>query len=249
VATNLVVFGIGLILGSLLNVVIIRLPREQRLLGMPRCTRTGKALAWWQLVPVVGWLLQRGKARNGQPLHWIYPFVELLTAVMVLRFSQTYGFSLLFFYLCFVGVVLIITGAIDWLHRYIYTFFILGAALLVFVVNALGFIPHMNILNAGVGMLVGGIGFLLLFVFAQFLFPSKSVPFGLGDVFLAIFIGAAFGLTRLIPTLSDGMFMAGFAALLIIAAKYILRRRVPEYMSYGTYLCLGAILFLFVQGW
>jgi leader peptidase (prepilin peptidase)/N-methyltransferase len=249
VGTNLLVLGIGLVLGSLLNVVIIRLPREQRLLGMPRCTRTGEVLAWWQLLPIAGWLIQRGKARNGKPLNWIHPFVEVLTAVLVLVLYQSYGVSPLFFYLCFVGIVLIVTGAVDWTHRYIYTFVILGAAALVFVVNAMGLVPNMNILNAGVGMIISGITFMLLFMLAKVIFPATAVPFGLGDVFLAIFIGAAFGITRLIPTLSYGIFMAGFVAFLLVGAKHLLRRRVPVYMSYGSYLCLGAIISLLVQGW
>ncbi|NJL34934.1 MAG: prepilin peptidase, partial [Chloroflexaceae bacterium] len=45
----------GLLLGTLLNIIIIRLPREGNLLRWPlHCTRTGEALAWWQLLPVVG---------------------------------------------------------------------------------------------------------------------------------------------------------------------------------------------------
>jgi len=93
------VFFAGLVIGALLNVVIIRLPREKRLIGWPRCTRSGESLAFWQLLPLAGWLLQRGRARNGKPIHWIYPLVELLTAVALTLFYQSYGFSALFFYL------------------------------------------------------------------------------------------------------------------------------------------------------
>lgn len=243
------VFFAGLVIGALLNVVIIRLPREKRLIGWPRCTRSGESLAFWQLLPLAGWLLQRGRARNGKPIHWIYPLVELLTAVALTLFYQSYGFSALFFYLSFVSIVLIITGAIDWTHRYIYTFVILGAALLTLVIHGIGIVPEMNLLNAAVGMLISGIFFTMLFILAKFLFPARSVPFGLGDVFLALFIGAAFGLTRLVSTLTYGVFMAGAVAVLIVSARHLLHRRVPEYMSYGSYLCLGAIVYLLVQGW
>jgi leader peptidase (prepilin peptidase)/N-methyltransferase len=243
------VFFAGLVIGALLNIVIIRLPREKRLIGWPRCTRSGESLALWQLLPLAGWLLQRGRAHNGKPIHWIYPLVELLTAVALTLFYQSYGFSVLFFYLSFVSIVLIITGAIDWTHRYIYTFVILGAALLTLLIHAIGIVPEMNLLNAAVGMLISGIFFTMLFILAKFLFPARSVPFGLGDVFLSLFIGAAFGLTRLVSTLTYGVFMAGAVAVLIVSAKHLLHRRVPEYMSYGSYLCLGAIVYLLVQGW
>jgi len=243
------VFIGGLLLGGLLNVAIIRLPREQRLLGFPRCTRTGEPLTAWQLIPVAGWLMQRGHASNGKPLHWIYPFVELLTATSFTLLYARYAISPLSLYLGFVFLILILTGAIDWTHRYIYTFVILGAALILLIIHAFVALPTMSLPNALIGMIISGIGFVLLYMLAKILFPSTAVPFGLGDVFLGIFIGAAVGLTRLLPVLSYGVFMAGFVASGLVVAKRIFKRDVPKYMSYGSYLCLGAILYLLVQGW
>jgi leader peptidase (prepilin peptidase)/N-methyltransferase len=71
----------------------------------------------------------------------------------------------------------------------------------------------------------------------------------MGDIYLGIFIGAAVGLPHLGPSVLYGIFMAGFAAAVIVAAKYLLRRRdMPEYISYGSYLCLGVVLYIVVQG-
>jgi leader peptidase (prepilin peptidase)/N-methyltransferase len=238
------VFIAGLFLGTLLNIVIIRLPREGKLTGWPRCTRTGEPLAIWQLLPVLGWALQRGRARDGRPLHWIYPVVEILTGLMLLRAYQLYGFSPAFAYLAFVCAVLILTGAIDWLHRYIYTFVILGAALITLIAGPLVGLDWRGVV---LGALIAGIAFVILFVLAQFLFPGKSAPFGLGDVYLAIFIGAAVSLGNLATALFYGMFMAG-----IVSAGILLARRMgrptPEYISYGTYLCLGVLLFIAIGG-
>lgn len=242
--TTIATFIIGLLLGTLLNMVIIRLPREQRLLGWPRCTHTGAALAWWQLLPVLGWALQRGRAPNGQPLHWIYPVVEILTGVTLARLYTLYGFSPAFFYLTFVCAVLIVTGTIDWLYRYIYTFVILGAALLALI---LGPIAGLQLLDVVLGAIIAGIGFVLLFMLAKILFPGRSAPFGLGDVYLGIFIGAAVGLNHLTSALFYGMLMAGIVAALIIVGRR-LARPTPEYISYGTYLCLGALGYIVVQG-
>src|SRR5258706_11785164 len=105
----IVVFIAGLFLGTLLNVVIARLPREHELNGWPRCTRCGRPLAWWQLLPIVGWLAQGGRGRCcGRRLHWLFPLVELLAAAALARFYVLYGASGVFFYLAFVagGVVL-----------------------------------------------------------------------------------------------------------------------------------------------
>lgn len=240
----ILVFIAGLFLGSLLNVVIVRLPRERRLLGWPRCTRTGQPLAWWQLVPVAGWLIQRGRAADGRPLHWIYPVVELLTALMLLQCYRLYGLSPAFFYLVFVCAALIVTGAIDWLHRYIYTFVILGAALVVLIAGPLVGLDWRSVL---LGALAGGFGFMLLYMLARVLYPGKSAPFGLGDVYLAIFIGAVVGIVNLFTALFYGMLMAGVVSAGIIVARRM-GRPTPEYISYGTYLCLGVLIFIAIGG-
>jgi leader peptidase (prepilin peptidase) / N-methyltransferase len=242
--TAALVFLAGLFWGALLNIVIVRLPREQRLVGWPRCTRTGEPLALWQLLPVLGWLIQRGRAADGRPLHWIYPFVELLTATAFLRFYQLYEFGPGFFYLAFVASVLIVTGAVDWLVRYIYTFVVLGATLVVLVAGPL---VGLHWAALALGALAGGLFFGLLFALAKVMFPGTAAPFGLGDVYLAIFIGAAISIIHMTAALFYGMLLAGlFAAWIIIARSR--GRETPTYISYGTFLCLGVILYLALWG-
>ncbi|EFO78950.1 peptidase A24A domain protein [Oscillochloris trichoides DG-6] len=235
---------LGLCLGTFLNVLIIRIPRERQILGWPRCTRTGAPLVWWQLLPVVGWLVQRGRAADGRRLHWIYPFVEILTAIALLRIYQFHGLGSDFFYLTFICAILILTGVIDWLHRWIYTFVILGAALVALIVGPLVGMDWRNVL---LGALIGGIMFLLLFVLAKFIFPGHAAPFGLGDVYLAIFIGASVGVINLTAAIIPGMLIAG-----VVAAGIIIMRRMgrptPDYIAYGSYLCLGTLLFIISGG-
>jgi leader peptidase (prepilin peptidase)/N-methyltransferase len=241
---DILVFIAGLFWGSLLNLLVVRLPREGRLLGWPRCTRTGQPLAWWQLLPLLGWAIQRGRAADGRALHWIYPAVELLTAAAFLRIFQLYGLSPAFFYLAFVCSVLILTGAIDWLVRYIYTFVILSATLVALIAGPL---VGMNWIYMLLGALVGGFFFGLLFALAKVLFPGTAAPFGLGDVYLAIFIGAAVNVFHMGAALFYGMLLAGiFAAFIMLA-----RRRgseTPTYISYGTFLCLGVVLYISLWG-
>jgi len=135
-STTIVVFVAGLFLGTLLNIIVIRLPREHSLGGWPRCTRCGRPLAWWQMLPVGGWLAQSGRARCcKRSLNVLFPLIELITGVALAIFQVRYGLSVPFWYLSFVAAVLIVTGAIDWLHRSIYTFVILGAALIVLIVT------------------------------------------------------------------------------------------------------------------
>lgn len=91
-------------------------------------------------------------------------------------------------------------------------------------------------------------GFLFLYLLALVLFPSKSAPFGLGDVYLAIFIGAALGLRHLGPALIYGIFMAGLVAAGILIARRF-GRATPEYLPYGAYLCLGVLIYVALGGY
>ena len=242
-STTIAIFVAGLFLGTLLNTIVIRLPRERALSGWPRCIRCGRPLAWWQVLPVVGWLAQSGHARCcKRSLNALFPLIELITGVALVIFHARYALSVPFWYLSFVAAVLIVTGAIDWLHRSIYTFVILGAALIVLLATTVA--PIHSFRNALFGALVAGFVFVIFFALARVLFPGKSSPFGLGDVYLGIFIGAAVGLTNLLPSLFYGMVMAGIFSAVLILAKRSGRANVPEYISYGTFLCLGALGYL-----
>jgi leader peptidase (prepilin peptidase)/N-methyltransferase len=242
-----IVFVAGLLLGTLLNIVVVRLPRERAMAGWPRCTRCGRPLAWWQMLPVVGWLAQGGRGRCcGRALNWIFPLNELIAGIALANFYARYGLSASFFYLLFITAVLILTGAIDWLHRSIYTFVILGAALV--VLPAATVIPHHNFLNALLGALVAGLVFALFYALARLLFPQASSPFGLGDVYLGIFIGAAVGLLDLMPSLFYGMLLAGIFSAVLLVLRKAGRPNVPQYISYGTFLCLGVLMYLSLWG-
>ncbi|MEW6276794.1 MAG: prepilin peptidase, partial [Bacillota bacterium] len=84
---------LGLFVGSFLNVVIYRLPRgEQVTGGRSRCPACGRALAWFDLVPVLSFLLLQGRCRHCLArISPRYPLVELLTgavfAALFLRFG------------------------------------------------------------------------------------------------------------------------------------------------------------------
>ncbi|MGE0192015.1 MAG: A24 family peptidase [Planctomycetota bacterium] len=83
----------GLVVGSFLNVVIWRLPRGESLSHPPsRCPGCGKAIRWWQNVPVVSWVLLRGRCAGCRVrIPFRYPFVELLTGALFLAAWLAWG--------------------------------------------------------------------------------------------------------------------------------------------------------------
>ena len=171
---------------------------------------------------------------------WIGIVVALLLSFMAVIIYAHYGLGFRAAYWFAVAAVLVVTGTVDWKVRLIDVFGLLGATLLALFAapwNGIG------LKSALLGTVIAGIIFIFFFILARFLFPGPGVPFGLGDVYLAMFIGAAVGIGHLGPSLFYGILMGGIAALGILVVRQIGRGGEP-YLAYGTYLCLGTLLYI-----
>ncbi|WP_309897037.1 prepilin peptidase [Archangium sp.] len=94
-AALVLVFVIGLLFGSFLNVVIARLPHDQSIVTpRSRCPRCGHQLAWYENIPVFSWLALRARCSScGLPISWRYPLIELLTALLFLACQRRFGWT------------------------------------------------------------------------------------------------------------------------------------------------------------
>jgi leader peptidase (prepilin peptidase)/N-methyltransferase len=93
---SLSVLGVfGLLFGSFANVVIWRLPRGESLSHpASHCPKCGHGIRWYDNIPVVSWLLLRGRCRHcAGPISWRYPAVELLSAGLWLLAGIAFGWS------------------------------------------------------------------------------------------------------------------------------------------------------------
>jgi len=215
----------GLILGTLLNVVIARQLHDAE---APATAGTHSALRW---LPLVGSLRQRA---------WVALAVEILMALMAAALWQRYGWSPRFWLLLAATLVLIDTAAIDWQVKMIDTLIMVIATV---AGVALGQWISGSWLLSLLGALAAGFIFVLFFVIAKVLYPGQHAPFGLGDVYLGMFIGALLGLAHVGGALLYGMVMAGLASVaIIVALGYQRARHVP--ISYGSFLCLGVLAYL-----
>src|ERR671933_371253 len=90
-----VVLAPGLILGSFLNVVVARVPLRRSIVSPPSaCMGCGEHVAWYDNIPLVSYVLLRGRCRScGARIGWQYPAVELLTAGLVAACFGVWGFS------------------------------------------------------------------------------------------------------------------------------------------------------------
>src|SRR4051812_15792780 len=115
----LVFVALGLIVGSFLNVCIYRLPRHESV-SWPasHCTVCNRPLAWYENVPVLSWLVLRGRCRTcHEPISPMYPLVEAMTGAAFLTAYQLYGLSPLVAVRVAFACAMIVLFAIDLRHR------------------------------------------------------------------------------------------------------------------------------------
>jgi leader peptidase (prepilin peptidase)/N-methyltransferase len=109
----------GLLFGSFANVLIWRVPRGESIVSPgSHCPRCGHDIRWYDNVPVVSWLVLRGRCRDcGEPIAWRYPAVELASGALWLLAAWKFGLTpalplaIVFFYL------LLVLSVIDLDHR------------------------------------------------------------------------------------------------------------------------------------
>ena len=235
---------LGLIFGSFANVVIHRVPRGESIAKPPSaCPGCGTPISPRDNIPVVSWLLLRGRCRScGQPISRRYPLVELamglLFAAVAARIGLDWslpGFLLFAWLLLVVSIIDIDTRKIP--NRLMYP---LTPALLVLMVAAavLAGSPR-----RALDVVVGGVGaFVVLLVIA--LIQPRGM--GMGDVKLAGFIGIALGYLGLgIVALGvfGGFLLGGIVSIVLLVTRARGRR---DMIPFGPYLAGGALLTLFL---
>ncbi|HEY7019423.1 MAG TPA: prepilin peptidase [Gaiellaceae bacterium] len=233
VALGLVAFWPALALGSFLNVVAARVPlRRSVVRPASGCMSCGTELAWHDNVPVVSWLLLRGRCRScGTRISPLYPAVELATAGLVAACFVTFGLTGEAFVASFFCVVLVVLSAIDLTHRIVPNRIVLPAACIVLVAQT-ALYPSPEWLLAA----LGASGFLLA---AALAYPAGM---GMGDVKLALLLGAMLG--RLVAVgLMVGMVAALVPSVILLARHGSAARKMG--IPFAPFLALGALIALF----
>ena len=185
--------------GSFLNVVIARVPAGLSIVRPgSRCPRCGKAIAWYDNVPIVSWLLLRGRCRGcAQPISIRYPLVELLGAVAGWLAWRRHGISAdAGAELAFVAT-LVALAFIDldtWLLPHVITWPLLGLGV---VASALGWSAAPSLASSLWGAGVGWGAFALLSWGGEKVLKKEAL--GFGDVWLLGGLGAWLGLGALLP--------------------------------------------------
>ena len=234
-ALTLVVFAPALALGSFLNVVAARLP-DGRSLVQPRsaCTACGAEIAWYDNIPLFSYALLRGRCRRcGVHIGWRYPAVELATAVLVAASFLRFGLSGRAVIAAFFCAVLVVLSAIDAERRILPDVIVLPSWALV--------LGAQIVLEPGrtAEWVAGSLGASLFLFLALVAYPKGM---GMGDVKLALLLGAALG-----KSVSVGLMVGMLAALVystVLFARHGLAARKMA-IPFGPFLAFGALVALF----
>jgi leader peptidase (prepilin peptidase)/N-methyltransferase len=239
----------GLVIGSFLNVVIYRLPRGESLVSPPsHCPSCGRAVRGRHNIPVVGWLVLRGRCVDcGVRISVRYPLVELATGVMfvviALRMGQSYGLSTVPAYLYFVAIgialALIDVDCRRLPNRIVLPSYPVLAVLL--TVAAWGQHDWWALARAAIGAAA-------LFCFFWALAVAYPAGMGFGDVRLAGILGAVLAYLSW-PALVVGAF-AGFGLGAVVGVAVIARGRGGRKtaLPFGPFMITGALVAILAAG-
>ena len=225
----------GALIGSFLNVCIHRLPKGTSIVWpASACPNCGRALSWFENVPVVSYAFLRGRCRTCRsPISWRYPIVEALTAAMFAFGWWYYGPTPLLASRLVLGCALIVLFAIDLEHHLLPNVITLPglAAGLLFSL----FLPP-GLLHAFLGALAGG-GVLWLIGEAYYRYSGQE-GMGGGDVKMLAMIGAFLGWQQVILTLVLSSVAGSIVGILFLATR---RGGLKYELPYGTFLALAAL--------
>jgi leader peptidase (prepilin peptidase)/N-methyltransferase len=239
--------ALGLVIGSFLNVVIVRLPRHESLLGRSACRHCGARVAAHDNIPLLSFALLSGRCRACRaPIGWRYPLVEASTAAAftaaAFRFGPTPAFALA----CALLAGLIAIAVIDLEYQ-----IVPDAITLPGIVLGVAIAPFTGLTaraDALLGTLVCG-GLLLVvimvsgWVYAR-IDPSLPGGMGLGDMKLGAMLGAFLGWRAGLFALFVAVLVGGLVASLLLLAG---RKGRKDAVPFGPFLALGGATALLVE--
>jgi prepilin signal peptidase PulO-like enzyme (type II secretory pathway) len=222
-------FALGAIIGSFLNVVAYRYGTAKNLGGRSSCMTCCQQLKWYELIPVVSYVMLSGKCRTCKSkISSQYPFVESITGLLfALTFlkllpvleTSPLVFVLLFAFFAYIFSILMVIAVYDIRHkmipdRLVFLFSSLSLAMLVFMF----FISGDNLISLVINLLSGPV---LALPFALLWYFSKGKWIGFGDAKIALGMGWFLGLAGGVSAVALGFWIGAVVSIfLLLVSKY-----------------------------
>ena len=246
------IFVLGLCLGSFVNMLVYRTAVKYKLKNPPSprlrkgenrsfCDYCGKQLHWYENIPVISWVIQKGKSKCcHKKLSKLYPIVELITGgLMILVFNKfnllSGSFSLSIeimqlVWLVMVVVLLVFLTVFDLKYLILPDF----AVIILIVISFLGVVfDEPNIIPYLISAIVGS-GFLLILYLI-----TKKRGIGFGDVKLAVFMGLFLGWPKIILAMYVAFIVGAIVGIIGIFLKKMNKK---SQIAFGPFLILGTVV-------
>ena len=236
---DVLIFILGLIVGSFSNVCIYRIPRNESIIypasHCPKCRSKIKPV---DNIPLLSFILLKGRCRNCKSKISIqYPVVELITGLIYLIIYLTYALSVQTLIYIILSSALIIIAFIDLNEQIVPDVISLPGIVIGFIISF--FVPYISFINSALGVAVGGGIILIIGLGGSVIFKKEAM--GGGDVKLAAMIGAFLGWRYIIISLFLGFFLGALAGIFLIISKIKSREDV---VPFGPFIVLGSLITL-----
>ncbi len=234
-----VVGAFGLIIGSFLNVLAYRLPRNESIvLPASHCPSCGKPVRPWDNIPVISYILLAGRCRFCKiRISPVYPLVESFTAFMFVFLFVIHGPNIRFVSDAFLSCTLIVVFVTDIRHMIIPDLLTFPAGAIAVVLSIFSGVN--GILRAFEGALLGFALILIMALMGRFLFKRESM--GFGDFKLAfvtgLFLGPFWNLTALVLAI----FIGGLWGIALMA---IGKTESGKEIPFGPFIASGCFIVL-----
>ena len=237
---EVMVFLLGLAIGSFFNVCIYRIPREESVVFPPsHCPACGRQISWWQNIPVFSYLFLRGRCFFCQvSISPRYLLVELLTGILFLAVYLRSGWQLeTICWFIFVSLLIPITF-IDLDHQIIPDRFSLSGIVLGFTCSLAGLTIPWG--ESAMGIIVGG-GVLWLIAESYYRLTGRD-GMGGGDIKLLALIGAFLGVKSLLLIILVSSLVGSVVGVLLM----VINKKDSQFaIPFGPFLAFGALVYLF----
>jgi leader peptidase (prepilin peptidase) / N-methyltransferase len=230
------IFILDTCIGSFLNICIYRIPKEESIATPPsHCGSCGTTLKALDLIPILSYLFLRGRCRYcGEKISFRYPFIELITGVLVTAVYMNYGLNFMFIKYSILIIFLILIGMIDLDTTDVYFKTTLTGIMLGIVFLIFGYYLGYGIMDFILGAALGG-GTIIAIILL-----TKGM--GFGDAEICILVGLFLGFKLTLLMLFISFVAGGLIGVLLILFKIKSRK---DYIPFGPFIALGAIATVF----
>ena len=237
---SIFIFLLGIIIGSFLNVCIYRIPREKSIVYPDsHCPNCSTPLRWYDLIPILSYILQRGKCRYcREPISLQYPVIECSNGIIYLILYNKFGLTIDFVFYAITFNTLLVISFIDLYFQIILDFLNILILILAIIYKILRFTLYgisPNLFNSILALVISSGIFLTIVI------VSKG-GMGGGDVKLIGALGFILGIRLILLNIFLSFILGAIISIFLLLFK-IKDKKDP--IPFGPFICLAFMITVF----